>query len=103
MKKIIIICAVIVLFLGLADSNAYVVDPCLPDDFPELDILWTSTAAPGVFIGNLGKKGGYRVVLDNKGYPLFYSKDKNFVSKLVLSNGLIAVSGFLLKDESFTV
>ncbi|MHC4112156.1 MAG: hypothetical protein ACYSUY_13870, partial [Planctomycetota bacterium] len=85
-KKIIIICAVIVSFLGLANGNAYGVDPCLPDDFPELDIIWTDKAAPGVWIGNLGKKKGYRVVLDNQGYPLFYSKDKNFVSKLVLSN-----------------
>ena len=103
MKKIIIICAAIVSFLGLAHGNAYGVDPCLPDDFPELGIFWTDKAAPGVFIGNLGKKGSYRVILDNQGYPLFYSKDQNFVSKLVLSNGLIAVDGFLLKDESFTV
>ena len=105
MKKIIIICAVLVSFLGLAHGNAYGVDPCLPDDFPELDIFWTNKAAPGVWIGNLGKKGGYRVILDNIGYPLFYSKDKNFVHKLVLSNGLIAIKGqgFVLKDESFTV
>ncbi len=108
MKKIIIICAVIGAFLGLVHGNAHGVEPNLPDDFPELDIFWTSKAAPGVWIGNLGKKGGYRVILDNTGYPLFYSKDQNFVHKLVLSNGLIAVvikkqGHFVLKDESFTV
>ena len=80
----------------------------LPLDFPQLRIFWTTKAAPGVLIGNLGKTGGYRVILDNKGSPLFYSKDENFVSKNVVSNGLIATmvrteNRFYLKDESFAV
>ncbi|MHC4543783.1 MAG: aryl-sulfate sulfotransferase, partial [Planctomycetota bacterium] len=107
MKKIIIICAVIVSFLGLAQDSVRGYDPNLPADFPELIITKTEDAAPGVWIGNIGKKGGYRVILDKTGYPLFYSKDQKFVHKLVLSNGLISVQvkgqGFLLKDESFTV
>ena len=104
MEKCILIGAAIVAFFGLMCDNAHAQ---LPDDFPELVITKTEDAAPGVFIGNLGKKGGYRVILDNTGYPLFYSKDTNFAYKLVLSNGLIAVKvggqDFLLKDESFTV
>lgn len=102
MKKSILIGVVLLSLIGLMCDNARAQ---LPDDFPELDIFWTSEAAPGVWIGNLGKKGGYRVILDNTGYPLFYSMDSQFVHKLVLSNGLIAVKadGFLLKDESFTV
>jgi hypothetical protein len=102
MKKISLISVVLLLFIGLICDSAHAQ---LPDDFPELLITKTEDAAPGVLIGDLGKKGGYRVILDNTGYPVFYSKDKNFAYKLVLSNGLIAVmaDAFLLKDESFTV
>ncbi len=105
LEKSILIGAVLVAFIGLMCDNVHAQ---LPDDFPELVITKTDDAAPGVFIGDLGRNGGYNIILDNTGYPLFYSKDQNFVSKHVLPNGLIAVairnqSRFFLKDESFTV
>ena len=83
MKKILLTCVVLLSLIGLMCDSAHAQ---LPDDFPELAITRTEDAAPGVLIGNLGKKGGYRVVLDETGYPLLYSKDKNFVYKLVLSH-----------------
>jgi len=108
MKRSILVGVVLASLLGLVQDGVCAFDPNLPADFPELDIFWTEEAAPGVLIGNLGKRSGYRVVLDNEGYPLHYSKEKEFVSKNVVSNGLIAyvhrdLNRFYLKDESFTV
>jgi hypothetical protein len=108
MKKIIMICAVTVLFLVLADGNAHGADPNLPADFPEIVITKTADAAPGVFIGTMGSGWfPYSVVLDRSGYPLFYSKMQR-LTRFVQPNGLIAVNNFWtgtfdFKDETFAV
>jgi hypothetical protein len=76
MKKIIIICAVIVSFPGLAHGNA--VDPCLPDDFPEFLINQYGETAPGYVVGSVNSRnnnvGSYFMMLENSGNPVFYSK-----------------------------
>jgi hypothetical protein len=81
MKKIIIICAVIVSFLGLAHGNAYGVDPCLPDDFPEFIINQYGETAPGYVIGSVNSRnnnvGSYFMILENSGNPVFYSKTQS--------------------------
>jgi hypothetical protein len=78
MKKIIIICAAIVSFPGLAHNNAYGVDPCLPDDFPEFLINQYGETAPGYVVGSVNSKnpnvGRYFMMLENSGNPVFYSK-----------------------------
>ncbi len=78
----------------------------LPDDFPELVVTQYGQTAPGVFIGWLGWwVVDYYVVLDQAGYPLFYSKTDALSYPGVMPNGLIsapAVRGFALKDETFT-
>jgi hypothetical protein len=107
-NKSITIAIILIICFFSTIVQAFVYEPNLPSDFPELSVFWTNKAAPGVLIGNLGKKGAYRVILDNQGYPLFYSKDENFVSKSVVSNGLIAgvdknAGRFYLKDETFTI
>jgi hypothetical protein len=77
MKKIIIICAVIVSFPGLAHDNAYGADPNLPDDFPELIINQYGETAPGYVIGSLKSNnpqvGSYFMILENSGNPVFYN------------------------------
>ena len=77
MKKIIIFCAVMVSFLGLAHGNAYGVDPCLPDDFPEFIINQYGETAPGYVIGSVNSKnpavGSYFIIMDNAGVPVFYN------------------------------
>jgi hypothetical protein len=47
MKKIIMICAVLVSFLGLAHGSAHEPDSNLPDDFPEFIITQNGETAPG--------------------------------------------------------
>lgn len=94
-------------FMGLA-VYANESDPNLPDDFPELVVVETEDAAPGVIIGTIGKqKASYNVVLEASGTPLFYSKTET-LTKFVQTNGLIAVinksiGGFNFKDETFAV
>jgi hypothetical protein len=81
MKKIIIICAVIVSFLGLVHSNAHGSDPCLPDDFPEFIINQYGETAPGYVIGSVQSRnkdvGSYFMIMDNAGVPVFYSKNQS--------------------------
>jgi hypothetical protein len=90
MKKVIIICAVIVSFPGLAHDNAYGADPNLPDDFPELIINQYGETAPGYVIGSLKSNnpqvGSYFMILENSGNPVFYSK-KGGLGELIC-NGL---------------
>ncbi|MHC4095504.1 MAG: aryl-sulfate sulfotransferase [Planctomycetota bacterium] len=78
MKKIIIICVAIVSFPGLAHNNAYGVDPCLPDDFPEFLINQYGETAPGYVVGSVNSRnpdvGRYFMMLENSGNPVFYSK-----------------------------
>ncbi|MHC4497767.1 MAG: aryl-sulfate sulfotransferase, partial [Planctomycetota bacterium] len=81
MKKIIIICAAIVSFLGLVHGNAYGVDPNLPDDFPEFIINQYGETAPGYVIGSVQSRnpevGRYFMIMDNAGVPVFYSKTQS--------------------------
>ena len=83
----------------------------LPADFPKLVVTGSGGAAPGVLIGVLGGKGTatniYNAVLENSGYPIFYSKTEA-LSAFAMPNGLIAVNedgtaDFVFKDESFAV
>jgi len=90
---------------ALAQQNVF--EPNLPDDFPELVVTQRGPTAPGVFIGWLGWwVVDYYVVLDQSGFPLFYSKTDAISYPDVMSNGLIsapAPRGYTLKDETFTV
>jgi hypothetical protein len=83
----------------------------LEKNFPVLVVTNTPAAAPGVLIGVLGGKGTatniYYAILENSGYPLFYSPTQT-LSDFVAPNGFIAVPSdtantFDLKDESFSV
>ncbi|MHC4463033.1 MAG: aryl-sulfate sulfotransferase [Planctomycetota bacterium] len=89
MKKI-IICVVIVSFLGLAHGNVYGVDPCLPDDFPEFIINQYGETAPGYVIGSVQSRnnnvGSYFMIMDNAGVPVFYSKTQSLGG--LVCNGL---------------
>jgi hypothetical protein len=75
MKKIIIICAVIVSFFGLAHDNAYGVDPNLPDDFPEFIINQYGETAPGYVVGSVNSRnpqvGSYFMIMDHHAVPVF--------------------------------
>ncbi|MBN1973326.1 MAG: aryl-sulfate sulfotransferase [Sedimentisphaerales bacterium] len=79
----------------------------LPADFPDLVATQKGEPSPGVFIGWLGFWTiDYYVVLDQSGYPLFYSKTEQMSYPGVMFNGLITApsdKGFTLKDETFTV
>ena len=87
----------------------------LPSDFPQLIVNQYGETAPGVLIGYLGANStDYYVVLDQSGFPLFYSKTDQMSYPGVMFNGLIAAQGhrytnptitkgYTLKDESFTV
>ena len=122
MKKIIIICAVLVSFLGHAHSNATGADPnadpningTLPEDFPEFIITQNGETAPGYLIGSVSSTaegvGSYFMVLENSGKPVFYSKTQGFGG--LVTNGLFAsrteIKGmkkkytWFLKDETAT-
>lgn len=104
LKKVVIMCAVIVSFLGFEHDEAH---GALPAGFPEFTVTEYGETAPGVFIGWLGWKAvDYYVILDQSGYPLFYSKTEDMSYPGVMSNGLISVRtnrGFSLKDETFTI
>jgi hypothetical protein len=103
-KRIIMICLVLMTLTGLWYNKVY---GELPEDFPEFIITQYGETAPGVLIGWLGWWAvDYYVVLDQSGYPLFYSKTEDMSYPGVMPNGLIsapAVRGFSLKDESFTI
>ncbi len=92
MKKIIMICAVIVSFLGLAHGNAQGADPNLPDDFPEFIINQYGETAPGYVIGSVNSKnpqvGSYFMIMENSGKPVFYSKSQGLGR--LKCNGLFA-------------
>ena len=87
----------------------------LPSDFPQLIIHQYGETAPGVLIGYFGAGStDYYVVLDQSGYPLFYSKTDQMSYPGVMFNGLISAQGYTytnptitkgytLKDETFTV
>ena len=53
MKKIIMICVVIVSFPGLVHDTAHGADSNLPDDFPEFIITQNGETAPGYVIGSV--------------------------------------------------
>lgn len=103
MNKSVMFIGTLVAFLGLTCHDARAQ---LPEDFPELVVINTADAAPGVFIGSIGpRNSSYNVVLDRSGYPLFYSKTER-LTKFIQPNGLIAVAngqakGFDFKDETF--
>ena len=92
MKKIIMICAVIVLFSGLESGNAHGADSNLPDDFPEFTITQNGETAPGYVIGSVDSRnpevGSYFMIMDNAGVPVFYSNTQS-LGKLQC-NGLFA-------------
>src|SRR5512133_2842454 len=102
-----VIAAIVTLCLCGAGVRANTYEPNLPDDFPEFIVTQRGPTAPGVFIGWLGWwVVGYYVVLDQSGFPLFYSKTDEISYPDVMSNGLIsapAPRGYTLKDETFTV
>jgi len=106
-KKRMAVAAILMTCLSSAMVQATVNRSSLPDDFPELVVTQYGETAPGVFIGWLGWwVVDYYVVLDQSGYPLFYSKTESMSYPGVMSNGLIsapAVRGFSLKDETFTI
>jgi len=88
-KKIIIICSVILSFLGLAHGNA---NGAEPDDFPEFTIIQNGETAPGYLIGSVDSQnpevGSYFMIMDNAGVPVFYSKTQSLGE--LLCNGLFA-------------
>ena len=88
-KKTIMIVAVLVMFVGGLQGNAYGVDP-LPDDFPELIINQYGETAPGYLYGKLKSEnpevGEYFMILENSGTPVFYSKTQELGEPLC--NGL---------------
>ena len=114
MKKIIIICAVLVSFLGLAHGNAHGADSNLPDDFPEFTITQNGETAPGYLIGSVqsdnNEVGSYFLILENSGVPVFYSKTQSLGE--LICNGLFAyrteIPGmskkytWYLQDEDFS-
>jgi len=87
MKKIIMICAVIVSFLGLAHDNAHGDEP---NDFPEFIINQYGETAPGYLIGSVqsdnNEVGSYFMIMDNAGVPVFYSKTQSLGG--LVCNGL---------------
>ena len=63
----------------------------LPADFPDLAATQSGDTAPGVFIGWLGFWAvDYYVVLDQSGYPLFYSKTEQMSYPGVMFYGLMS-------------
>ncbi|MHC4641258.1 MAG: hypothetical protein ACYS32_06410, partial [Planctomycetota bacterium] len=89
MKKIIVICSVLVSFFGLVYGNAYGVEP---NDFPDFIITQNSETAPGYVIGSVDSQnpevGSYFMIMDNAGVPVFYSNTQS-LGKLQC-NGLFA-------------
>ena len=77
MKKIVMICAVLVSFLGLVQGNARGAEPNLPDDFPEFIINQYGETAPGYLVGSVKSKnpnvGSYFMIMDNNAVPVFYN------------------------------
>ena len=92
MKKIIMICAVLALFPGLAHGNAHGADSNLPDDFPEFTITQNGETAPGYLIGGVDSQnpevGSYFMIMDNAGVPVFYSNTQSLGE--FICNGLFA-------------
>lgn len=90
-----------------AGAQSHVFQPDLPEDFPDLVATRYGETAPGVFIGWLGWwVVDYYVVLDQSGFPLFYSKTDSLSYPGAMPNGLLsapAERGFTLKDETFAV
>ncbi|MBN2591207.1 MAG: aryl-sulfate sulfotransferase [Sedimentisphaerales bacterium] len=97
-------------------SAAFAADSIgVPSDFPNLIVNQYGETAPGVLIGYFGSyNSDYYVVLDQSGYPLFYSKTDQMSYPGVMFNGLISAQGYTysnpsrakgytLKDETFTV
>lgn len=106
-NKRVVMAAIAAMCLCGAGVQANVFEPNLPDDFPELVVTQHGPTAPGVFIGWLGWwVVDYYVVLDQSGFPLFYSKTEQMSYPGVMSNGLISAPanrGYTLKDETFTI
>lgn len=75
----------------------------LPSDFPRLTITQYGDTAPGVFIGYFGATNvDYYVVLDQSGYPLFFSKTDQMSYPGVMFNGLISARGYAYSNPSIT-
>jgi hypothetical protein len=89
MKKIIVVCAVLVLFTGLAQDNAHSAEP---NDFPEFTITQNGETAPGYLIGSVDSQnpevGSYFMIMDNSAVPVFYSKTQSLGE--LMCNGLFA-------------
>ena len=89
MKKIIMICSVLVLFPGLAQDNARGAEP---NDFPEFTIIQNGETAPGYLIGsvqsNNAEVGSYFMIMDNSAVPVFYSNTQSLGG--LVCNGLFA-------------
>ena len=114
MKKIIMICVVLVSFLGLVRDNVHGADSNLPDDFPEFIITQNGETALGYVIGSVDSNnvevGSYFMILENSGNPVFYSNTQS-LGKLQC-NGLFAyrteIPGmnkkytWYLQDEDFS-
>ena len=98
---------IVIIILSFSSVLCAVDSLGLPSDFPDLVITQKGETAPGVFIGYLGANNvDYYVVLDQSGYPLFYSRTDRISYPGVMFNGLICSitdKGYTLKDESFTV
>ncbi len=107
MKTYLLISIVLIATL-LSSSMLFAADSLdLPADFPKLVIEQYGQTSPGIFIGWFGfNNPEYYVVLDQTGYPLFYSKTEQMSYPGVMCNGLItspSSKGYNLKDETFTV
>ncbi|KPL24465.1 MAG: hypothetical protein AMJ75_03605 [Phycisphaerae bacterium SM1_79] len=89
MKKIIVVCSVLVLFAGLAQDNARGAEP---NDFPEFTITQNGETAPGYLIGSVDSRnpdvGSYFMIMDNSAVPVFYSKTQSLGE--LMCNGLFA-------------
>ena len=101
MKKIIIICAVIVSFLGLTHDNAHGV---LPADFPGLTTTYdpAKVAEGSLFLAVYTQTPGigqYLMILENDGTPVWYLKvdTLKIYDFKPLPNGFIHYAPFLEK------
>ena len=113
LKKMVIICTILISFLGLVHSNVYGADSNLPDDFPEFTITQNGETAPGYLIGSVRSDnndvGSYFMIMDNNAVPVFYSLTESLGG--LKCNGLFAekrdISGhrkkvtWHLKDRDF--
>jgi len=99
MKKIIMICAAIVSFLGFAHGNAH---GTLPEDFPDITVTTydANAVADGrVFLAvseDIEGIGKYLMILENDGAPYWYRKvDSRIYDFKMLPNGFLHYAPFI--------